>query len=663
MGFNKIPLALKFDDATGNSTGLKEFTLNLSDVGDVCTTAPTEGQLLGYDGDRWCVTSITTGGGGGGGASVTGVPTGNLGQIVTYASLNTPQALSPTATPLSLATTGIVETQIQDSLVVYATTALVSTTSGELVPRTGPVNVVGPITFTTNEPQFPVGLNVTGPAVFTGVVSFTEKPKVAGNDIVINSDLAAYATNANLTTTGAALITTQAALAATGAALVTTQDALAATGALLATALQKPSTAGAGAGDLLLYNAGNNTATTSVADFIADQDLVVESDLNAYATTAFTDSKYNTTATFFATTATLATNANLSLTAAAAVQVADTTANSRTFLGTNANIQNLNNVDFDDITTPQILVRTGSKVFASSLNIGGSNFLFNEDGLGGGEIDFTPSSASTDSALVIANVSADNLNVFRTGQMNPTCYIHESDWLAAGTSPNGFGQSNAGTGAGTGQCFDNDVMHPDKGTIGVFEIRSGTDAFGRCFVTTFNNALAVSSCSVSFTSRIAPSGLWVNGSNEGKMCFGIRNGTSNAAATYAMEFQYGAGGGETNTTWSAVVTDNSNSTVSDTGVVVSAQEFNVLQVSCNQDWSEVDFYVDGVNKAQFSLAAGHKIPDSRFNRLGLAWAINNANIFSTSNTTDGNEIFVDWHQYRLKATTRVSGNRGKDLIQ
>ena len=64
MGFNKIPLALKFDDATGNSTGLKEFTLNLSDVGDVCTTAPTQGQLLGYDGDKWCVTSITTGGGG-----------------------------------------------------------------------------------------------------------------------------------------------------------------------------------------------------------------------------------------------------------------------------------------------------------------------------------------------------------------------------------------------------------------------------------------------------------------------------------------------------------------------------------------------------------------------------------------------------------------------
>ena len=105
MGFNKIPLALKFDDATGNSTGLKEFTLNLSDVGDVCTTAPTQGQLLGYDGDKWCVTSITTGGGG---ASVTGVPAGNVGQIVTYEGANEPQALSPTATPLNLATTGIV---------------------------------------------------------------------------------------------------------------------------------------------------------------------------------------------------------------------------------------------------------------------------------------------------------------------------------------------------------------------------------------------------------------------------------------------------------------------------------------------------------------------------------------------------------------------------
>jgi len=269
----------------------------------------------------------------------------------------------------------------------------------------------------------------------------------------------------------------------------------------------------------------------------------------------------------------------------------------------------------------------------------------------------TPSVTGTTGTFTTAEIT--DLNISRLGPANAGCYVHESDWLAAGTSPNGFGQSNAGTGAGTGQCFDNDVMHPDKGTIGVFEIRSGTDAFGRCFVTTFNNAIAVSSCALSFTSRIAPSGLWEDGVNDGKMCFGIRNGTSNSDATYAMEFQYGQGGGQGGTTWSSVVTDNSNSTVSDSGVVVSAQEFQVLQVSCNELWNRVDFFIDGNRVADFNLA-DHNIPDSRFNRLGLAWAINNGNIYSTSNVTNGNEIFVDWHQIRFKPTIT---NRGQELIQ
>ena len=308
MGFNKIPLALKFDDATGNSTGLKEFTLNLSDVGDVCTTAPTQGQLLGYDGDKWCVTSISTG------ASVTGVPTGNLGQIVTYASLNTPQALSPTATPLNLATTGIVETQIQDSLVGYATTA------------------------------------------------FT--------DAKYNTTATFYSTTATL--------------------------------------LEKPSAGSSG--DILLYANNNDTNTTSVAAFIADQDLVVDSDLNAYATTAFTDSRYNTTATFYATTATLATNANLAATAAAAVQVADTTADSRAFIATDADLEDLTNVAFNDATKPQVLIRTGSKITASSLNEGAINTLFQTDGEGDGSIDFTPSSSGGGSTLISENVSATNLS-------------------------------------------------------------------------------------------------------------------------------------------------------------------------------------------------------------------------------------------------------------
>ena len=67
MTFNKIPLAIGFDSATGNASGLTEFTLNLSDVGDVCTAIPDVGQVLAYSSNGfWCASTIPTGGGGGG---------------------------------------------------------------------------------------------------------------------------------------------------------------------------------------------------------------------------------------------------------------------------------------------------------------------------------------------------------------------------------------------------------------------------------------------------------------------------------------------------------------------------------------------------------------------------------------------------------------------
>jgi hypothetical protein len=62
MGYNKIPLALGFNDSTGNASGLVEFTLNLSDVGNVCGNEPETGQALVYNSDgEWCPATVGAG--------------------------------------------------------------------------------------------------------------------------------------------------------------------------------------------------------------------------------------------------------------------------------------------------------------------------------------------------------------------------------------------------------------------------------------------------------------------------------------------------------------------------------------------------------------------------------------------------------------------------
>lgn len=62
MGYNKIPLALKFNDDTGNAEGLIEFQLNVSDIGDICEDSynPSPGDVLTYDSDLDCWTASAT---------------------------------------------------------------------------------------------------------------------------------------------------------------------------------------------------------------------------------------------------------------------------------------------------------------------------------------------------------------------------------------------------------------------------------------------------------------------------------------------------------------------------------------------------------------------------------------------------------------------------
>ena len=170
----------------GTLSGLSDT--RVSSTGD---RKPLHGESLVYSAGYWTPCAVIAGGGGG-----VSFPTGSTGDILYYQSDGTSVTpIVPTATPLNLATTGYVQSELTGYVV-----------QGELasyVAKTGAATVVGPITFTTNSPQFTTGFNATGPLVFTGAASFTERPTIGGTNFAIATDLNAYATNTSLATTTA----------------------------------------------------------------------------------------------------------------------------------------------------------------------------------------------------------------------------------------------------------------------------------------------------------------------------------------------------------------------------------------------------------------------------------------------------------------------------
>ena len=219
----------------GTLSGLSDT--RVSSTGD---RKPLHGESLVYSAGYWTPCAVIAGGGGGG----VSFPNGNTGDILYYQSNGTSvTSLSPTATPLNLATTGNLVIK-QAETIQYVI--------DNYVPLDGSTNVTGPLTFVSNSPQFTTGFNATGPLVFTGAASFTERPTIGGTNFAIATDLNTYATNTTFYSTTATL-------------------------------LEKPS-AGSN-GDLLLYSTGNTTDTTGVTAFITDQNIVTTPDLSPYATT------------------------------------------------------------------------------------------------------------------------------------------------------------------------------------------------------------------------------------------------------------------------------------------------------------------------------------------------------------------------------------------
>jgi|SaaInlV_100m_DNA_2_1039680.scaffolds.fasta_scaffold01881_6 hypothetical protein len=158
MTFNKIPLALGFNSSTGNASGLVEFTLGLSDVGDVCEATPTNGQVLTWSGatdGEWCPSTVATGGGGGGGGAVDSVNTLTGAVSLYFSSLSgTPaEANLPTLNGANAFTTatnsfGNTNTNITSNGNLSVGTTNITNSNGNLV--VGGTLTIGDTVFTTD---------------------------------------------------------------------------------------------------------------------------------------------------------------------------------------------------------------------------------------------------------------------------------------------------------------------------------------------------------------------------------------------------------------------------------------------------------------------------------------------------------------------------------
>jgi len=266
----------------------------------------------------------------------------------------------------------------------------------------------------------------------------------------------------------------------------------------------------------------------------------------------------------------------------------------------------------------------------------------------------TVTNSITAATVSATNVSADGLCVNRVGQGRPTKYRWECDYLTPGTTQNGWGShtnngSPAGTGATIAGHFSDMINTVDYG-VGVLEIRSGTGTNGRAMLTTYNNVFVPSSMAFNLSHRLTMQDLWSSGTNEGYVIVGIADNGGNATKPLrGLYFRYD----ETSPDWQAIATTAfSTETVSGTGVAVTEETFQVLQIIVDEDWTKAQYFIDGSLVATMTLADGHEIPQT--GQMGLQIKI--VNTLGGA----GNDVWLDWHVYEL-SVNKV--DRGEDYIK
>jgi hypothetical protein len=715
MGYNKIPLALGFNDSTGNASGLVEFTLNLSDVGDVCGGEAGTGQALVRNADgEWCPSTLPAPGAFNGNLSDVGQvcsATPSNGQVLAWSGAANVWCASTIPTGGGGGAVNSVNTQTGDVSLYLSSLSGVDTsdlqTDHHIVYDADSTNWVSQY----SQKLFLIASNQTGVNLSKGAVVY-----VSGATLGADPEIALALANSSATMPSIGVIhetisNTQTGPVITfGTALGLTFDDTLTTADIGKTVYVSPTNAGqvtvtkpTGSTNLI-QNVGvlvdDSPVKVKVTGVGRANDIPVNVDVVGSATIGTNNIFTQTDAQLDGTTASelvltdssnkISSVASATLFAGARLQdlkdTTDTDPANRTLIQRNGttwvyrtlsevqtnsdtagriDLGGLGNVDDSDsppldIPEAQTLLydrSTGSYV-VSALKHSTLSGLGDDDHtqyvLSAGTRAMSALTVTTDitaSTVSATDVSADGLCVNRVGQGRPTKYRWETDYLVGGVTQNGWGSHTNGAGAGIGADGTAMIDSTDYG-VGVLGIRTGTATLGRASMTRFDGVFQASSIGISASFRLTVQDLWVAGTSEGYVIVGIaNNGGSGTKPLRGLYFRYD----ETSTDWQAIATTAfATETVSGTGVAVTEEAFQVLQIIVDENWTKAQYFIDGNLVATMTLADGHEIPQTPGELMGFQVKIVN------TNGGPGNDIWIDWSIIEM---TIDKSDRGENYIK
>jgi hypothetical protein len=587
MGYNKIPLALGFNDSTGNASGLVEFTLNLSDVGDVCGGEAGTGQALVRNADgEWCPSTLPAPGAFNGNLSDVGQvcsATPSNGQVLAWSGAANVWCASTIPTGGGGGAVNSVNTQTGDVSLYLSSLSGVDTsdlqTDHHIVYNADTSDWVSQY----SQKLFLIASNQTGVNLSKGAVVY-----VSGATLGADPEIALALANSSATMPGIGVIhetisNTQTGPVITfGTALGLTFDDTLTTADIGKTVYVSPTNAGqvtitkpTGSTNLI-QNVGilvdDSPVKVKVTGVGRANDIPVNVDVVGSATIGTNNIFTQTDAQLDGTTASelvltdssnkISSVASATLFAGARLQdlkdTTDTDPANRTLIQRNGttwvyrtlsevqtnsdtagriDLGGLGNVDDSD-SPPLDIPEAQTLLYDRSTDSYVVSALKHSTLSGLGDDDHTQYvlSAGTRSmsALTVNNeITTKDIEITRLGPSRPTSITHFSDWLSLDVRNNGYSPSLAG-GASHVQDSNLVTMNTTEYGIGVLRLKTSTSVTNsQSRVMTYDSTVAPSTCGISFAARVCPSGAWTTGVNEGVITMGVHN-RSNSSNLHPM---------------------------------------------------------------------------------------------------------------------------------